>query len=94
MPRIVERTATYFIGDYEMAMTDETKLQTAIDAATDFVLSAQKIQREIQQSRENDANPVSEYLRCWYVSPKTTGQCRRDSMDLTRALAELRKHGV
>ena len=82
MPRIVERTATYFIGDYEMAMTDVKRLHDAIDAAKQFLKSAEQIQFE-RVENENG-----------YISPKTTGQCRRDSMDLTRALAELRKPGA
>lgn len=77
-----------------MAMTNETKLQIAIDAANKFILSAQQIKAEIDDSEKIDKNPTDGIVKYWYVSPKTTGQCRRDSMDLTRALAELRKPGV
>ena len=68
-----------------MAMTNNGKLNDAIRAAKQFIKSAEAIQSERIATMGKDFS---------YISPKTTGQCRRDSMDLTRALAELRKPGV
>lgn len=68
-----------------MAMTNNGKLNDAICAAKQFIKSAEAIQSERIAKMGTDRPSIS---------PKTTGQCRRDSMDLTRALAELRKTGV
>ena len=68
-----------------MAMTNNCKLNDAIRAAKQFIKSAEAIQSE----------RIAKIGTDWpSISQKTTGQCRRDSMDLTRALAELRKPGV
>jgi len=63
-----------------MSITNVDDLAHAISEAKRFIAIAQKIQAiEPRYSHHMDA------------SPKDTGAARRASMDLTRALAELRK---
>jgi len=66
-----------------MSMQDAKKLAKAVTAAEVFIESAKKIQS------------CSVEYETWHsAGPKETGQCRRDSMDLTRALAELRNRNA
>lgn len=60
----------------------ETTLQLAINEAVQFVTKASVLQRLIEVQK-NDP-----YSSC---NPKESGSVRRASMDLTRALADLRR---
>ena len=65
------------------------KIELAIEEASRFIKRAEKLKSELE--KENvDRNAATGYYygRCL---PKETGFVRRSSMDLTRALADLRK---
>jgi hypothetical protein len=66
-----------------MSIINAAQLAFAISEAERFIAAAKKVQVE-----EKLIGTEHYY---WYASPKDTGAARRASMDLTRALAELRK---
>lgn len=55
-------------------------LREARKAAQIFLAESKELQANLDKDR-------------FYHNPKVTGSVRRKSMDLTRALAEMRKHG-
>lgn len=57
-------------------------VKKAISEAERFVAAARKYLLAEQAKKES-----------WYGVPKESGACRRASMDLTRALSEMRKPG-
>ena len=66
-------------------MNRET-LGKAIDAANVFITNARCLYADMKHDEK------AAYNEC-KVSPKQTGQVRRNSIDLTRALAEMRRPG-
>jgi len=66
----------------QTAMTKE-KLQTAKEEALRFLKRVEELEQSKAIRTENN--------RVWQLLPKQQGAVRRASMDLTRALAELRK---
>jgi hypothetical protein len=67
-----------------MSITNAKHLAAAIYEAKRFIAAAEKVQ-------EAKVHQYGTEARHWYASPKDTGACRRASMDLTRALADLRR---
>jgi hypothetical protein len=67
-----------------MSIKNVDDLAHAIREAKRFIAIAKKVQA-------NKNKPIGTARYYWYASPKDTGATRRASMDLTRALAELRK---
>ena len=65
-----------------------TKLTTAIAEADRFIRRAEALRDEHLQAN-NDRRAIKPTEHIW--SGKSTGAVRRSSMDLTRALADLRK---
>lgn len=61
-------------------------LKTAVEEAKRFIARAEDLGKA-----ELEARGVCVLPRNYYCSPKEQGAVKRASMDLTRALAELRK---
>lgn len=61
-------------------------LGKAIDAANVFITNARRLYADM---KHDEKAAYGERI----VGPKQTGQVRRNSMDLTRALAEMRRPG-
>jgi hypothetical protein len=66
-----------------MSIVNHEHLSHAINEAKRFIAAAEKV-------RQADPKKYGATL-IWNAGPKDTGATRRASMDLTRALAELRK---
>jgi hypothetical protein len=67
-----------------MSITNATHLAHAISEAKRFIAAAEKVQK--LKTEQCGMSRIH-----WNVSPKDTGATRRASMDLTRALADLRR---
>lgn len=67
-----------------MSITNAAHLAHAISEAKRFIAAAEKVQ-------ECKTTQCGTRLIHWNASPKDTGATRRASMDLTRALADLRR---
>ena len=65
-------------------------MKQAEKAAKAFLISVLKMESRIEEEVDNrDRNPEGGFL--WFVGCKESGQLRRDSLNLTRSLANLRK---
>jgi hypothetical protein len=67
-----------------MSITNAAHLAHAISEAKRFIAAAEKVQKY-------ETVVFGTVQHHWYASPKDTGATRRASMDLTRALADLRR---
>lgn len=75
-------------------MMDRTTIRDAIGEANRFITAASEVLEEMDTNKEWDytegrhmTKPVDKF----YSGRKSTGELRRRSMDLTRALADLRR---
>lgn len=67
-----------------MSIINSEHLARALDEARRFIIAAEKVQ-------DSEPQQCGTEYHHWHASPKDTGACRRASMDLTRALADLRR---
>lgn len=70
-----------------MAMTNKKELQKTIDIAKEFIQRADDLIGEIEYQEALSSGRNSYRM----VSPMTTSSVRRQSMELTRQLSELRR---
>ncbi len=73
---------------------DLVKLNAAMEKAEAFLDSASKARERIRRDFEADKERLKlskDHVWVYSVTSKETAACRRASMEITRALAELRK---